>query len=425
MPAYTLLRRADRAPIAALGLLVACGLAPACVGKPEPEVSYYRDVRPILDQSCARCHTDQGLATSFDTPEAAQALADAMKARTQAGEMPPPAPDPDCADYEGSESLFLSDEAKATIAAWADAGAPLGDPADAPDAAPPLTTAPFDVELRGTAPYTPTFDESGNDYRCFVLDVGNEEKVYVTGFEALVDNPRIVHHVVLWAVDSAVTLPEETPGEAGFACDGFGENNWEFFAGWAPGGRPFLFDEGQGMRMRAATRLVLQMHYYESFDGAAAEQDQSGYGLHLVDEVEREIFSFPLGVEDFVIPAGEAYAEEEMILPWQDSWGAVTLVGVFPHMHVLGTGFDFKVHHADASETCVVEMNDWDFHNQQAVQLVEPVPVVGGDVVSVSCQWDNSASNPNQTSSPPADVTFGEGTTDEMCYAFTYGYLDD
>jgi hypothetical protein len=382
-------------------------------------------VRPILDRSCARCHTDAGFATSFDSPAAAQALAAAMKARVEDGTMPPPAPDPSCADYEGSADLFLSDEAKATIAAWADAGAPLGDPAGAPSDYVPPTSGPFDVELRGSAPYAPSFDETGNDYRCFVLDVGNEDKTWVTGFEAIVDNPRIVHHVVLWSVGTGVELPEEgTDGEPGFACDGFGASSWEFFAGWAPGGRPFLFEEGQGLPMRARTRLVLQMHYYESYDGAEVETDQSGYGLHLADSVETEIFSMPLGVEDFVIPAGEAYHEEEMIVPWQAGWGEVTVVGVFPHMHVLGTGFDFRVNHADASETCVVDLNDWDFHNQQAVRLNEPVTIAGGDVVTVRCQWDNSAANPNQEGEP-RDVGFGEGTGDEMCYAFTYGYPNE
>lgn len=397
-------------------------LLAACT-PPDEGLTYYRDVRPVLDATCARCHTANGIATSFDDPAAVQALAGAIQTRTQDGTMPPPAPDPTCADYEGSDELFLADAARKTLSDWADAGAPLGDPADAPATAPALTSAPFDVELRGSAPFTPTFDETGNDYRCFVLDVGNDDRVYVTGFEAIVDNPRIVHHVVLWSVAASQELPAEgEDGEPGFACDGFGQSGWDFFAGWAPGGRPFLFDEGQGMRMRAATQLVLQMHYYESYDGASAEQDQSGYGLHLADEVEREIYTFPLGVEDFVIPAGEPYVEEEMILPWQDSWGSVTIVGVFPHMHVLGTGFDFTIHQADASEQCVVELDEWDFHNQQAVKLLEPVDVIGGDVVSVKCQWDNSATNPAQTSQPPEDVVFGEGTGDEMCYAFTYGY---
>jgi len=403
-------------------LLAAC--APDTEDAASAGPTYYRDVRPILDNSCARCHTERGLSTSFDDPASVQALATSIQARTQAGTMPPPAPDPSCADYEGADALFLSAEDKQTLSDWADAGAPLGDPTTAPAAPAPLTTAPFDAELYGAAPYQPTFDETGNDYRCFVLDVGNESTAYVTGFEALVDNPRIVHHIVLWSVGPSVDLPDEGADGTGFACDGFGEGGWDFFAGWAPGGRPFLFEEGQGMQMRARTRLVLQMHYFESYEGAGEEADQSGYGLHLAESVDTEIFSMPLGVEDFVIPAGQANADEEMFVPWSDDWGAVTIVGVFPHMHLLGSGFDFQVTHPDGEQTCVVEMNDWDFHNQQAVRLVEPVRVEGGDVVTVNCQWDNSATNPNQPVDPPQEVVFGEGTSDEMCYAFTYGYSD-
>ena len=38
--------------------------------------TYYKDVRPILDQSCARCHADGGVApVSFDDPATVQALA--------------------------------------------------------------------------------------------------------------------------------------------------------------------------------------------------------------------------------------------------------------------------------------------------------------------------------------------------------------
>ncbi len=405
-------------------MLIALLLASCTLSAPEPhgDPTYYRDVRPILDTTCAHCHNAAGIATSFEDPAAVQALASSIQARTAAGTMPPPAPDPSCADYEGSESLFLSDADKATLSAWADAGAPLGDLADAPTEAVSYSTAPFDAELYGSAPYRPTFDASGNDYRCFTLDVGNDDVTYVTGFEALVANPRIVHHVVLWSVGSTTALPDEAAGESGFACDGFGEGDWEFFAGWAPGGRPVTFAEGQGLRLRASTRLVLQMHYFGSEAGASTEEDHSGFGLHLAEDVEQQLFAMPLGVEDFYLAAGDDNADEEFVIPWGSDWGGVTIVGVFPHMHLLGTGFDFKVNHTDGSETCVVEMNDWDFHNQQAIQLKEEVRIEGGDVITVRCEWDNSAGNPNQTSDPPVEVVFGEGTGDEMCYGFTYGY---
>jgi hypothetical protein len=112
-----------------------------------------------------------------------------------------------------------------------------------------------------------------------------------------------------------------------------------------------------------------------------------------------------------------------MIVPWPDDYPAVDIMGVFPHMHQLATGFDMYVNRADASEDCLVDLNGWDFHNQVSAFYAEPVHVAGGDVLSLICRWDNSAGNPNQTSDPPVDVYFGEGSNDEMCFGFTYGTL--
>jgi hypothetical protein len=407
-----------------IALLLACP-EPKEVDSAEASASgptYYADVRPILDQSCARCHAEGGQALSFDAPETVVAYAGAIAAATEEGRMPPPAPDPACNDYVGSSTLVLDASERATLREWADAGAPLGDPAEAPAPYTPDTIAPFDVTMLGSAPYQPSFGEDGNDYRCFVLEVGNDRRTYATGFEALVDNPSIVHHIVLWELPDNYDAPVAEDGKPGFACDGFGEDGWDFFAGWAPGGQPMRLADGQGMRLERQTRFALQMHYYESHPEADQEFDQSGYGLITAEDVETEIFQMPLGVEDFTIPAGDALYEEEMFLPWNERWGAVAIVATAPHMHLLGSGFDFNVNHADGSETCVVDMDDWDFHNQYTVQLLEPVSVVGGDVVTVTCSWDNSAGNPNQINDPPQDVVFGEQTDQEMCYAFTYGY---
>lgn len=383
------------------------------------EPTYWRDVRPVLDRVCARCHNADGIAMSFDDVATVRSLASLIASATAEGRMPPGAPDPTCADYEGSESLFLGEEEKALLASWAAAGAPEGDPADAPAPFAPETTGPFDVELRGEAPYTPRFSESGNDYRCFALDVGNETAAWVTGFEALVDASPIVHHIVLWKVPDAWEAPASDDGEPGWTCDGFGSADWEFFAGWAPGGRPVTFPAGAGMHLPSDARFVMQMHYYDGAEGAPLS-DWSGYGLHLADDVETPLAQLSLGVEGFVVPAGAADHTETMWLPW--SWGDVTMLGVFPHMHVLGSAFDIKVHRSDDTETCITRIEDWDFHNQQAIVLKEPVTVHAGDIVEVTCHWDNSAENPDQPSDPPQDVPFGEETGQEMCYAFTYGY---
>ncbi len=399
-------------PTGLAGLLVASALvgcqaaAPANVG-----VTYYKDVRPILDNNCARCHTANGIAPSFDDPAVAVAEAPNMVARTEAGDMPPPAPLPGCRAYEDDDSYFLTDADKATIAAWSDAGAPLGDVTEAPAPWAARTIAPFDIEMHASAPYSPTFADGENDYRCFELDLNNDAAVYVTGFEALVDNPKIVHHVVLFN-SNGVNLGDTTGGDPheGFSCGGFGNSGWDFVSGWAPGGEPIAFPDGLGLKLKQGTQLVLQMHYYNSFEGADLEQDQSGYGLTTSSSVSNQVYQIPVGTYDFTIPANDAAYSSSFVFPW--TYGDYQILGVFPHMHTRGSGFQYEIAHADASRTCLVDMNQWSFHNQVTALYDEPATITAGDAVSMTCTWDN-AGNPN-------DLVWGEGTGDEMCFGFTY-----
>ncbi len=398
--------------------LLAC--APAATETTDPDTAgaeLWADARGVLDENCARCHTDGGQATSFRDPATVQALAPTIVAYVSSGYMPPPAPDPSCGDYAGSDGVTLDAAEEALLVAWADAGAPLG---AAESAAPPVgpTSGPFDVELFGAEDYTPAFGADGNDYRCFLLPVGNADTVFLTGMEALVDALPIVHHVVIFDVRNRSGIPTDVEDPThGFACSGLGGAGWDFVGAWAPGANPVLFPEGSGIRLRSETELVLQMHYFDS--GVDALADRSGYGLHLADTVDRRVYQLPFGPTSFEIPAGDAAYEVSDTYDW--SGADMDLLGVWPHMHVLGSGIDERVVHADGSETCLLHQDAWNFHNQLYAGLLTPVRVTTGDSVRMGCSYDNSAANPAQLVDPPQDVSFGEETNDEMCFGFTYG----
>jgi hypothetical protein len=49
---------------------------------------------------------------------------------------------------------------------------------------------------------------------------------------------------------------------------------------------------------------------------------------------------------------------------------------------------------------------------------VQPVPLPGGTRVDVVAVYDNSEGNRRNPNKPPKDVSWGEGTADEMCIAF-------
>lgn len=380
------------------------------------DITYLRDVKPIMDRVCARCHQVAGLAPSFADPAYVISIAPTIAAYVAEGRMPPPAPDATCRDYEGAEQLSLTDTEKATIAEWADAGGQLGVEPEVPSVPYIETLAPFDIEIAALTSYTPDFSTKENDYRCFALDLPNAENMWVTAFEPIIGNPAIVHHVVLYTLnDDAVvdTAPE------GFACDGFSQPGWNFWFGWAPGGGPTQLPLGSAMRIEANQRVVLNMHYYGDAT-RTGESDQSGYGFKTqLEQPERAVVVSPLGTEHFRVPADDPEYQAEMDFKWPADYGTFHVQGVFPHMHLLGSAFSMT-----AGDDCAVDATPWNFHNQVSTFFKEELVIEAGDKVNVTCTWDNSADSRYQYNDPPQDIEFGEETTNEMCYAFTYGWFE-
>ena len=59
------------------------------------------------------------------------------------------------------------------------------------------------------------------------------------------------------------------------------------------------------------------------------------------------------------------------------------------HMHTLGRSGSMKVTHADGTESCIVDVPEYDFNWQRSYNLTEPVQVGPGDTIELSCTWDN------------------------------------
>ena len=102
----------------------------------ENGVTYTTDIAPILERSCQQCHRPESVAPmSLLTYEQARPWARAMKYRTgRVGKpdvMPPWYIEKDIGIQHYKGDVSLSAEEIAAIAAWADNGAPRGEPAGA------------------------------------------------------------------------------------------------------------------------------------------------------------------------------------------------------------------------------------------------------------------------------------------------------
>src|SRR5258706_4302761 len=104
-------------------------LAAMCQG----QVTFTKDVAPILQARCQVCHRPNTFAPmSLLTYEEARPWARAIKQRVAAREMPPWFIDKTVGIQEYRDDVSLTDAEIETIATWVDAGAEKGNPADAP-----------------------------------------------------------------------------------------------------------------------------------------------------------------------------------------------------------------------------------------------------------------------------------------------------
>jgi len=106
---------------------------PAAVG----EVVFTRDIAPILQRSCVRCHRPGGVAPMSlveydDVKPHALRIMRRTSIRDRMGAMPPWYVEKDIGIQHYKDDPSLSTEEIAAIASWARGGTPMGDPADMP-----------------------------------------------------------------------------------------------------------------------------------------------------------------------------------------------------------------------------------------------------------------------------------------------------
>src|SRR5712671_3675627 len=112
----------------ALPLVCLCAKSRASASSSAP--GFYKDVLPILQQHCQTCHRAGEIAPmALVTYAQARKYAAEMKRMTSSRMMPPWFSDPRFGHF--SNDLSLTPAQIATIADWADAGAPAGNPRDA------------------------------------------------------------------------------------------------------------------------------------------------------------------------------------------------------------------------------------------------------------------------------------------------------
>jgi peroxiredoxin len=402
--------------------------------KTDGKVTYYRDVLPIVQNRCQGCHRPGEVGPfSLMTYKQAVNWASDIKDYTQSRQMPPWKP------VEGKPFLnerTLTDREIATLSTWVDDGTPAGNPKDAPPARSFMQGWQLgQPDLILTAEAEMQVGPSGKDlFRCYVLPTHLTEDKYVTAVEVRPGNPRIVHHTLQF-IDTSGTArkleqkekertgkPDELDIGPGYSSAmGVGFLPRGGLGGWAPGQMARHLPEGTGHFLPKGSDVVMQVHYHR--DGRL-EKDRTQVGLYFAKKPVSKPFQGLVvagggngqgRVRFFMIPAGAAHHRIHGSM-WVDQ--DCVIHSVMPHMHLLGKEIKVTMTPPDGPTQTLVKIADWNYNWQETYWLKEPITVKAGTRFDIEAYYDNSDANPNNPSHPPRLVTFGEQTTNEMCFGF-------
>ncbi len=95
----------------------------------------------------------------------------------------------------------------------------------------------------------------------------------------------------------------------------------------------------------------------------------------------------------------------------------ITVYASAGHMHLLGREISLVANQGTPREETVLDIDEWDFDNQGARPLPKPIDLDKGDTITVTCTHDAQLRRqlPALAGTEPRYITWGEGTTDEMC----------
>lgn len=392
--------------------LVLC-LTLGCAGS-EPEVTFTRDVAPILFESCGSCHRPGGAGPfSLLAYEGAKQRAQQIADVTQSGYMPPWLPEPGLVAFQGERRL--SEAEIETLQRWAAAGTPEGDPAELPPVPEwPSGWALGEPDLVVESPPFELAAEGPDVFRNFVLPLDVPAVRYVRALEFQPEDPSVVHHAVMQVDRTGSTrrLDAEDPGPGyGGMFLGASERPDGHFLGWTPGHFPREAPDGLAWSLEPNMDLVLQLHMPPS---GKPETVRTQVGLYFTPEPpEREMFGLLLGSEEIDIPAGEAdyVVEDRFTLP-----APVTAFGIYPHAHYLGKRMEVWAELPTGERRWLLRIPNWDFDWQDEYRYEAPIALPAGATVVMRYVYDNSAANPQNPHHPPQRVTYGPESTDEMAF---------
>ena len=371
---------------------------------PAPQITFNRDVAPIVFRSCAACHHPGGAGPfSLLSYEDAKAHARQIAAVTRTRFMPPWLPEP--GDLKFADELRLSDQEIAIIQEWQQQGAVEGSPSDLP-ARPEFTEGwelgKPDLVLTARKPFI--LPASGTDqYWNFILPVPIDETRWLKSIEIRPGQKHLVHHANI-LVDRAQTsrVREKSPGsgfggmEIRLESEAFDPDSHFLF--WKPGTIPYVEPDGMALRLDKGTDLVLNMHLQPS---GKPETILPSVGLYFTNQ-PATMHPMLLQIENDAaldIPPGE---KNFCCHRQPDSARRCRPAGHLSPCALSRQRYGGSGTLPDGTGKTLIHIKHWDLNWQAVYRYAKPVFLPKGTVIAMKYSYDNSEDNRLNPNHPPA-----------------------
>jgi len=424
-------------------------------------LSYTKDIAPIIASNCATCHRDGGVAPfAMDSSLAVQGWSPMIREVIMTKRMPPGQID-NKVGHRIKNAMNLSDNEMQMLVRWVGAGSPV----DLLDDVDPLTQLVWpdtkwtlakdlgEPDLIVKVPPQAIPATGVIDYRDIVLDLGLEEDQWVRASEVAPDKTEVLHHIITTVVppggrpdpmQAFTAALDDLPEDRAAAIRGEiftavasgkqppigkifrenpdlgigqilgGDDDLPQFGGYAPGNAVSLAPEGVGGLLKAGTSLSLQMHYTTS-GREVTDETEIGIYFYPEGEVPTEKMTGGVGNEfDIAIPAFSKDHEMEVVTYIKNE---SDLYSLMPHMHFRGKRMRFVAEYPDGNEELLLSVPDYDFNWQLVHELEEPIRVPAGTRIRAIGAFDNSAQN-RANPDPSIDLKWGEQSFEEMFMGF-------
>ncbi len=328
------------------------------------------------------------------------------------------------------------------------------------------------IVLQAAKPYKPRAPAGGtDDYHCILLNPHLEKNAFITSVDFQANSPE-VHHEITYEVppNLAAEAQSQNNGGKGWTC--FGESGLSgkgaeslnggtpWLTAWGPGHNVSNEPTGTGAPMPKGSLVIVQEHYNllvgdkpvrskltistvpattplrplrlqlaaappdvpcppaasspmcnRSAELASVGQRFGSDQVGLVDALETFCGHNPAAP-----PAGDATS-----CTWP-IFGKGNIVELAAHMHLLGVSMKFVLDPNTPKQRTLLDVSNYDFHYQRGYVLSKPVPVGPGDSLGITCTYDPTREQelPILRKVPPHFVTWGDGSTDEMCLGLMF-----